>query len=282
MTIRVCITGQPVSYSRSPLLHGFWLKEHGIDGFYGREEVPPDTAADFYRSLAARGYAGCNVTAPNKEIAFSVLDEADPSAVALGAANTLWLEDGRLCGANTDGYGFLANLDATVPGWEGARRLALVLGAGGASRAVVRGLVERGFERVLLVNRTLARAEEVAKPFPGKVHPKGWEAVPAALAAADILVNTTSLGMKGAEPMAIDLSPLRDEAVVSDVVYVPLVTPLLKLARARGLRTVDGLGMLLHQGVPGFERWFGVRPEVSDALRAVIIEDLRAKGQLEA
>lgn len=282
MTIRVCITGQPVSYSRSPLLHGFWLKEHGIDGFYGREEVPPETAADFYRSLAARGYAGCNVTAPNKEIAFSVLDEADPSAVALGAANTLWLEGGRLCGANTDGYGFLANLDATVPGWEGARRLVLVLGAGGASRAVVRGLVERGFDRVLLVNRTLARAEEVAKPFPGKVHPRGWEAVPAALAEADILVNTTSLGMKGAEPMAIDLSPLRDEAVVSDVVYVPLVTPLLKLARARGLRTVDGLGMLLHQGVPGFERWFGVRPKVSEALRAVIIDDLRAKGQLEA
>jgi shikimate dehydrogenase len=282
MTTRVCITGQPVSYSRSPLLHGFWLKEHGIDGFYGREEVPPDTAADFYRTLADRGYAGCNVTAPNKEIAFSVLDAADPSAVALGAANTLWLEDGRLCGANTDGYGFLANLDATVPGWEGARRLALVLGAGGASRAVVRGLVERGFDRVLLVNRTLARAEEVAKPFPGTVHPKGWEGVPAALAEADILVNTTSLGMKGAEPMAIDLSPLRDEAVVSDVVYVPLITPLLKLAAARGLRTVDGLGMLLHQGVPGFERWFGVRPKVSEALRAFIIEDLRAKGQLEA
>ncbi|MBB6308724.1 shikimate dehydrogenase [Xanthobacter tagetidis] len=282
MTTRVCITGQPVSYSRSPLLHGFWLKEHGIDGFYGREEVPPDTAADFYRTLADRGYAGCNVTAPNKEIAFSVLDAADPSAVALGAANTLWLEDGRLCGANTDGYGFLANLDATVPGWEGARRLALVLGAGGASRAVVRGLVERGFDRVLLVNRTLARAEEVAKPFPGTVHPKGWEVVPAALAEADILVNTTSLGMKGAEPMAIDLSPLRDEAVVSDVVYVPLITPLLKLATARGLRTVDGLGMLLHQGVPGFERWFGVRPKVSEALRAFIIEDLRAKGQLEA
>ena len=196
MTIRVCITGQPVSYSRSPLLHGFWLKEHGIDGFYGREEVPPETAADFYRSLAARGYAGCNVTAPNKEIAFSVLDEADPSAVALGAANTLWLEGGRLCGANTDGYGFLANLDATVPGWEGARRLVLVLGAGGASRAVVRGLVERGFDRVLLVNRTLARAEEVAKPFPGKVHPRGWEAVPA----ADYYqFELRSLGERGAE-----------------------------------------------------------------------------------
>ena len=282
MTTRVCITGQPVGYSRSPLLHGFWLKAYGIDGFYGREEVPPENAADFYRSLAARGYAGCNVTAPNKEIAFSVLDEADPSAVALGAANTLWLEGGRLCGANTDGYGFLANLDATVPGWEGERRLALVLGAGGASRAVVRGLVERGFDRVLLVNRTLARAEEVAKPFPGKVRPKGWEAVPAALAEADILVNTTSLGMKGAAPMAIDLAPLRPEAVVSDVVYVPLITPLLKRAEARGLRTVDGLGMLLHQGVPGFERWFGVRPKVTEELRAFIIEDLAAKGQLEA
>lgn len=282
MTVRACITGHPVSYSRSPMLHGFWLKTYGIDGAYEREDVPPAEAATFYRSLGARGYQGCNVTAPNKEIAFSVLDEADPSAVALGAANTLWLEQGRLCGGNTDGYGFIANLDASVPGWDGQRRVALVLGAGGASRAVVRALVERGFGKIVLVNRTLSRAEEVAAPFGGRVEPQGWDTVASALAEADFLVNTTSLGMKGAEPLAIDLSPLKEEAVVSDIVYVPLRTPLLKLAEAHGLRTVDGLGMLLHQGVPGFERWFGVRPEVTPELRELIVEDLRAKGQLEA
>ncbi len=282
MTIRACITGHPVSYSRSPMLHGYWLKAYGIDGAYEREDVPPETAASFYKALGSMGYQGCNVTAPNKEIAFSVLDEADPSAVALGAANTLWLEDGRLCGANTDGYGFIANLDDCAPGWDGQRRVALVLGAGGASRAVVRALVERGFDKVLLVNRTVSRAEEVAAPFGGKVAPKGWSDVAGALMEAEFVVNTTSLGMKGAEPLTLDLSPLDDEAVVADIVYVPLRTPLLKRAEARGLRTVDGLGMLLHQGVPGFKRWFGVRPQVTPELRALIVADLAAKGQLEA
>lgn len=282
MTVRVCVTGQPVSYSRSPLLHGYWLKKYGVDGAYGREEVPPETAADFYRSLRARGYVGCNVTAPNKEIAFSVLDEADESAAALGSANTLWFEGDRLCGASTDSYGFIANLDASAPGWDGARKLALVLGAGGASRAIVHALVTRGFERVVLANRTLERAEAVAAFFGPRVVPLAFDKAAGVMGDADILVNCTSLGMKGAAPLAIDLGPLRPEAVVSDIVYVPLVTPLLKLADSRGFRTVDGLGMLLHQGVPGFERWFGVRPEVTAELRALLVEDLRAKGQLEA
>lgn len=281
MTVRVCITGHPVTYSRSPLLHGFWLKAYGIDGFYGREDVPPEGAADFYRSLAARGYAGCNVTLPNKEIAFSVLDEADASAVALGAANTLWLEGGRLHGANTDGEGFLASLDAGAPGWQG-EGAALVLGAGGASRAVVHALVTRGLERVWLANRTLARAEELATRFGPKVIPLAWEEMPGRLAQADLVVNATSLGMQGKAPLSVDLSSLGDTAVVTDIVYVPLATPLLKAAAARGLRVVDGLGMLLHQGVPGFERWFGMRPEVTDALREIIVADLKAKGQLEA
>lgn len=281
MTVRVCITGHPVTYSRSPMLHGFWLKTYGIDGFYGSEDVPPETAADFYRSLAARGYAGCNVTAPNKEIAFSVLDEADPSAVALGAANTLWLDGGKLFGANTDGAGFLASLDAGAPGWQG-EGVALVLGAGGASRAVVHALVARGLDKVYLANRTLARAEALAAQFGPKVMPLPWEDMPGHLAEADLLVNATSLGMKGKEPLEIDLSGVKRDAVVTDIVYVPLTTPFLRIAAARGLRTVDGLGMLLHQGVPGFQRWFGVRPEVTEDLRALIVADLRAKGQLEA
>lgn len=282
MTTRVCITGQPVIYSRSPLLHGFWLKAYGIDGAYAREEVPPEGAADFYRSLARRGYVGCNVTAPNKEIAFSVLDEADESAAALGAANTLWLEDDRLFGASTDGYGFIANLDAGAPGWDKERRLALVLGAGGASRAIVHALVARGFGRVVLANRTLERAQAVAALFGPAVVPVTLERAAGMMADADVLVNCTSAGMKGSQPLQLDLSRLRPGTVVSDIVYVPLKTPFLKAAAALGLPTVDGLGMLLHQGVPGFERWFGVRPQVTEELRAHLIADLAAKGQLEA
>jgi len=282
VTRRACVTGHPVAHSRSPLLHGHWLKVHGIDGAYSREDVPPENAADFYRSLAARGYVGCNVTVPNKEIAFSVLDEAEASAAALGAANTLWLDDGRLIGANTDGYGFLANLDAEAPGWDRQRRLALVLGAGGAARAIVHALVERGFGRVAIVNRTLARAEALAAPYPGRATAYGFDAADALLAEADLLVNCTSLGMKGAPPLALDLAALKAEAVVTDIVYVPLRTPLLQAAAARDLRIVDGLGMLLHQGVGGFAHWFGVRPEVTQALRDLVIADLAAKGQLEA
>jgi len=281
VSARACVTGHPVAHSRSPLLHGYWLKHYSIAGSYGREDVPPDGAAEFYRSLGSRGYVGCNVTIPNKEIAFSVLDEADESAAALGAANTLWLEGGRLHGANTDGYGFLANLDAEAPGWEGERRRAVVIGAGGASRAVVHGLVGRGFDQVVLANRTLSRAEAVAAPYGGKVRPLALGDVAGSLGVADLVVNCTSLGMKGADALDLDLTPLPATAVITDIVYVPLRTPFLKAADARGLRTVDGLGMLLHQGVPGFERWFGVRPQVTPELRAVLVEDLRASGQLE-
>ncbi len=281
MSRRACVTGFPVAHSRSSLLHGYWLEAYGIDGSYGREAVPPDEAAAFYRSLAARDYVGCNVTVPNKEIAFSVLDEADPSAAALGAANTLWLDGGRLIGANTDGYGFLANLDAEAPGWDAARGVALVLGAGGAARAIIHALAERGFGRIAIANRTLARAQALAAPYPGRAQAHGFDAVPGLLAEADVLVNCTSLGMKGAPPLELDLAPLRAEAVVTDIVYVPLRTPLLRAAAARELRVVDGLGMLLHQGVGGFEHWFGVRPQVTPELRELIIADLAAKGQLE-
>ncbi len=271
---RACVTGHPVTHSRSPLLHGYWLKTLGIEGTYGREDVPPEKAADFYRTLAARGYVGCNVTIPNKETAFEALDEADETAAVLGAANTLWVEGGKLHGSNTDGYGFLANLDACAQGWDNSRGTVLVLGAGGASRAIIHALVSRGFGRIYLANRTLSRAEAVAKPYPGKVKPHDFADVPALLSQADVLVNCTSLGMKGADPLTLDLSPLSDHAVVTDIVYVPLLTPLLEKAQARGLRVVDGLGMLLHQGVPGFERWFGVRPQVTDELRALLVADI--------
>ncbi|MGQ3675410.1 shikimate dehydrogenase [Xanthobacter sp. TB0139] len=271
---RACVTGHPVAHSRSPLLHGYWLKTLGLEGSYGREDVPPEEARDFYRHLSAHGYVGCNVTIPNKETAFAALDEADETARALGAANTLWVEGGKLCGSNTDGYGFLANLDACAQGWDKGRGEVVVLGAGGASRAIIHALVTRGFGRVHLANRTLSRAEAVAAPYGDTVRPCGLADVSALLPQAELLVNCTSLGMKGSDPLDLDLAPLPDHAVVTDIVYVPLMTPLLEAAQARGLRVVDGLGMLLHQGVPGFERWFGVRPEVTQELRDLLVKDI--------
>ncbi|MFG1462742.1 shikimate dehydrogenase [Xanthobacter sp. DSM 24535] len=282
MSVKLCISGHPVAYSRSPMLHGYWMEKQGLAGSYGREDVPPEDASAFYANFAAHGYAGGNVTAPNKEIAFRTVAEADETARALGAVNTLWFEDGRLHGGNTDVYGFMANLDAGAPGWDTSGGPVLVLGAGGAARAIVYGLLSRGVEKLWLANRTLNRAQALADQFGPRVVPISLNEIAAPLADAALLVNTTSLGMKGHPPLELDFSPLKTEAVVTDAVYVPLETPLLKAARARGHRIVDGLGMLLHQGVPGFERWFGVRPQVDAPLRDLIVADLRAKGQLEA
>ncbi len=280
MTSRAAIIGHPVAHSRSPLIHGYWLAQHGIDGEYGRCDVAPDAIDGFLADFAASGLIGANVTVPHKEAAFRAAAELDSVAAALGAVNTLWLENGRLHGANTDVPGFLANLDAADPDWARALGEAVVLGAGGASRAVVYGLLERGVDRVVVANRTLARAESLRDQFGPRVLPIEWRDLAGRLNGCRLLVNTTSLGMKGQPPLDIDLSALSPDAVVTDIVYVPLETPLLAAAKARGLKTVDGLGMLLHQAVPGFERWFGVRPEVTGELRALAIADLAAKGQL--
>ena len=213
-------------------------------------------------------------TIPHKEAAFAKLQHPDPVARVLGAANTLWFENGALRGTNTDVHGFLAHLDASLPGWDRRTGTALVLGAGGASRSIVYGLLERGIARVLLANRTRARAETLAERFGSRVAVTDFSSLSKALAMADLLVNTTSLGMKSQPPLELDLEPLKMTAVVYDIVYVPLETPLLAAARARGNPAVDGLGMLLHQAVPGFERWFGVRPEVTPALRKLLLADL--------
>ncbi|MCJ8144431.1 shikimate dehydrogenase [Ancylobacter sp. A5.8] len=279
-TRRAGIIGHPVAHSRSPLIHGYWLEKHGIDGAYSRLDVAPEAIDAFLSDFKASGLVGANVTVPHKEAAFRAAVELDPVAAALGAVNTLWLEDGRLHGANTDVHGFLANLDAAEPDWARSLGEAVVLGAGGASRAIVHGLLERGVGRVAVVNRTLGRAEALREQFGMRVHPVAWRDLPGRLAGCRLLVNTTSLGMKGQPPLDIDLSPLSPDALVSDAVYVPLETPLLRAAKAQGLATVDGLGMLLHQAVPGFERWFGVRPQVTPELRALALADLAAKGQL--
>ncbi|MGD9740574.1 MAG: shikimate dehydrogenase [Bauldia sp.] len=269
-----CVIGWPVSHSRSPIIHRYWLRTLGIDGDYVAHAVPPERIEAFLASFAESGFIGGNVTVPHKEAAFAAAHECDPVASALGAVNTIWLDGGRLLGSNTDAHGFLANLDDGAPGWSERGGKAVVLGAGGAARAVVWALRQRGFD-VVIVNRTRERAEDLARRFV-RVGVDDWTALPRQLANAAILVNTTSLGMTGQPPLELDLASLPDHAVVNDVVYVPIETPFLAAARARGLAAVDGLGMLLHQAVPGFERWFGRRPAVTPELRDLVVADIQA------
>jgi len=267
-----CLIGWPAAHSRSPLIHRYWLRTLGIAGGYVIEAVPPDEFKDFIFRLSLRGFAGANVTIPHKEQVLT-LTRPDERARAVGAANTLWFQDGELCSTNTDVEGFINNLDAAAPGWDKAGE-ALVLGAGGSARAVLFGLIERGIRRVHLVNRTMERARALADQFGVSIVPAGWDAVGDLLPRAELLVNTTSLGMHGQPALELDVIRLPPNAVVADLVYVPLETPLLAAAHARGLKTADGLGMLLHQAVRGFELWFGRRPEVTPELRALIEADL--------
>lgn len=267
-----CVVGWPIAHSRSPLIHNYWLKRYGIAGEYRREAVPPEQFAAFVTSLAARGYVGANVTVPHKEAALA-LSRPDDRAKAVGAANTLWLDGGVLRSTNTDVEGFLDNLDASAPQWDHGLASAVVLGAGGAAHAVVYGLIGRGVGRIVIVNRTRSRAEVLRERFGSRVHVADWGDA-AALADTGLLVNATTLGMTGQPQLPIDVAQLPDQTVVADLVYVPLRTPLLRAARDRGLRTADGLGMLLHQAVRGFALWFGKTPEVTGELRALVEADL--------
>lgn len=267
------VVGWPVAHSRSPLIHGHWLREHGIAGSYERIPVEPTAADAFFATFADSGFSGCNVTIPFKEVAAGHASHLEPVAARLGAANTLWLDDGRLCATNTDVEGFLANLDATTPGWDGNPTVALVLGAGGAAKAVVDGLVDRGFA-VRVANRTLGRAETLVAQYRGMATAHLLSEANRFVGESTLIVNTTSVGMKGEGDLDLDLDHAGSESIAADIVYVPLETAFLKRAAAAGLRTVDGLGMLLHQAVPGFERWFGVRPTVTPELRALVEADL--------
>jgi shikimate dehydrogenase len=267
-----CLIGWPAAHSRSPLIHHYWLRTLGIEGGYVIEAVPPDEFGDFVQRLSIRGFVGANVTIPHKERALA-LSAPDDRARAVGAANTLWYEGEKLRSTNTDVEGFISNLDSCAPGWDKADE-ALVLGAGGSARAVVFGLVERGIKRVHLANRTADRAQALADQFGPSVHPVSWEAIAGLLPQAGLLVNTTSLGMHGQPALELEIALLPQHAVVADLVYVPLETPLLLAAKARGLKTADGLGMLLHQAVRGFELWFGQRPQVTSELRALVEADL--------
>ena len=272
-----CVIGWPVEHSRSPLIHNYWLKHYGIVGEYRREAVSPERFPAFVGALAARGYVGANVTLPHKETALA-LSEPDDRARAVGAANTLWF-DGVLRSTNTDVEGFLDNLDASVPRWDRSVGKAVVLGAGGAARAVIYGLIARGLDRIIVANRTPGRAETLRQKFGAPVQVARWEELDAALAETGLLVNTTTLGMQGHPGLAVDVGRLPRHAVVADIVYAPVRTPLLAAARAHDLRTADGLGMLLHQALRGFALWFGTTPTVIAELRALLEADLASPTQ---
>lgn len=267
------VLGWPVGHSRSPLLHNYWLDHLGIDGAYVPLEVAPDDFAMVLAALPRMGFKGANVTVPHKERALGLVDELDPLAERIGAVNTLVvLDDGRIEGRNTDAFGFLENLRRGAPDWVPKSGPAIVLGAGGAARAVVAALVEAGTPEIRLLNRSPERAEALARSLGGPVRVEPWERRADVLDDAALVVNTTTLGMSGQKPLDLDLGRLAAGAVVNDIVYAPLDTELLKAARARGNRIVDGLGMLLWQAVPGFEAWFGARPEVTDQLRDWVLQ----------
>ena len=272
---KVCVIAWPAGHSRSPLIHNYWIKQHKLDAEYLREAVPPEEFADFIKGMRANGYVGANVTVPHKEAVLK-LSEPDERARAVGAANALWFDDDRLRSTNTDVEGFLANLDAATPGWDRGLSTAVVLGAGGGARAVVFALLAREVGRIYVINRTEERAKALRKKFGARVQVAGWEETTGLLGGAGLLVNTTTLGMVGQPPLEFNLR-CPASLVVADLVYAPLVTGLLASARARGLRTADGLGMLLHQAVRGFELWFGIRPEVTPELRALVEADLLKK-----
>jgi shikimate dehydrogenase len=269
-----CVIGWPVEHSRSPLIHNYWLKRYGIAGEYRREAVPPEEFAAFIGSLAARGYVGANVTVPHKEAALAQ-SEPDDRARAVGAANTLWL-GGVLRSTNTDVEGFLDNLDACAPHWDRGIGKAVVLGAGGAARAVIYGLIMRGVDRVVVINRTLGRAEVLLLKFGALVQVARWQDLDTVLGDATLLVNTTTLGMQGQPDLAVDVGRLPSHAVVADLVYAPVLTTFIAAAKGRNLRTADGLGMLLQQAVRGFALWFGTVPTVTPELRALVEADLGA------
>lgn len=272
------IMGWPVSHSRSPALHNFWLDEHGIDGAYVPLPVRPEQLEQALRALPALGFRGCNLTLPHKEAALAIVDKVDPLASRIGAVNTVVvMPDGSLEAHNTDAFGFRENLRDGAPDWDPTIGAAVVLGAGGSARAVTAALTELRVPEIRLVNRTLGRAEALAHDLGGfgtRISAHEWDARDDMLDGAGLLVNTTSLGMTGAPELTIDLSRLPPAAVVVDIVYVPLDTPLLATARRRGNRAVDGLGMLLHQGRPGFEAWFGTKVRVTRELRAAVLTTL--------
>ena len=267
---RAFVIGHPIAHSRSPLIHGHWIREHGVDGSYEAIDVAPADLPAFFERVKSGEFVGGNVTIPHKEAAFAFADERDPLAETIGAANTLVHRDDGVFAFNTDYLGFLGSLDQNTPGWDVGLEEAIVLGAGGSARAILVALMSRRVPSIRLLNRTLGKAEDLAIDLEGPIRAGGLGNFSAVAPGARLLVNCSSIGMHGTRFERLDLGLLPKTAIVTDLVYLPLETPLLAAARAAGLRTVDGLGMLLHQAVPGFEAWFGVRPEVTPELRKLV------------
>ncbi|AXT27709.1 shikimate dehydrogenase [Ruegeria sp. AD91A] len=263
------VIGHPIGHSRSPKLHGHWLKTYGLAGHYIPMDVAPVDLEAVLRTLPKAGFVGANVTVPHKEAALKIADHASDRATVIGAANTLvFREDGSIHADNTDGYGFMENLRNGAPDWNAKDGPAVVFGAGGAARAVLQALSDAGVPEILLTNRTRARADHLKEEFGQRIRVVDWVQAGNVIENAELVVNTTSLGMQGQPELRVPLDGLQPGAVVTDLVYVPLKTRLLQTAEQAGCTAVDGLGMLLHQAVPGFERWFGVRPEVDADARA--------------
>ncbi|MGV8833841.1 MAG: shikimate dehydrogenase [Devosia sp.] len=270
MTTKAFVIGHPINHSRSPIIHGTWLAEHAIAGSYEAINVAPGDLPAFFERLRSGEFVGGNVTIPHKQAVFALCDAIDPLAATIGAVNTLVVTDGKVHGSNTDYLGFLGNLDAGAPGWSEGPNDAMIIGAGGAARAILVALRRRNGGKVHVLNRTLQNAQALVAEIDGPFEAHGFEAFAELAPHIGLVVNTSAIGMHGTRFDWLDLALLAKTTLVTDIVYTPLVTPLLAEAAAHGLPTVDGLGMLLHQAVPGFEAWFGVRPQVTPALRAAV------------
>jgi shikimate dehydrogenase len=269
---RAGVIGNPISHSLSPKLHTYWLNRYGLEGEYTALKVTEDELEKTLRALPGQGFIGANVTLPHKVSVMQFADKVTDRATLIGAANTLiFKEDGRIFADNTDGYGFMANLRQGAPDWDPKAGPAAIFGAGGAARAVIVALADAGVPEIIISNRTRPKAEALRADFGARVRVVDWVQADQALEGANTVINTTSLGMTGAQELKVSLDNLSPDATVTDIVYTPLRTSFLDAAAQKGCTTVDGLGMLLHQGVPGFERWFGQRPDVDDATRSAIL-----------
>ena len=266
------VLGHPINHSKSPKLHNYWLSLFDIDGHYIPLDIDPRNFENSIRALSGLGFVGANVTIPYKEKVLKIADKISDRAAIIGAANTLtFLQDGSIYADNTDGYGFLQNIKCKYNDWTAGEGTSVVFGAGGASRAILGALIEDGANEVILANRTRSRADQLRSDFGAKIKVVDWMKVQNYLSDASTVINATSLGMDGKAELPIPLQGLKKNTLVTDIVYTPLNTPLLENAAKRGCRTVDGLGMLIHQAIPGFERWFGVKPDVSEKLRELLI-----------
>ena len=272
--IKAGVIGWPIHHSRSPIIHNYWLKEQSINGRYETIAVSPDEADSFFKNFKTSGLAGFNITLPHKEAVVPHLDHIDEAATAIGAVNTVWLEDDKMFGSNSDWIGFCDNLDHLAADWDQRNEHALILGAGGAARGVIFALMKRGFKNITVANRTLSRAEELADHFGATVAAIELHQAEQVIESSTLIINTTSLGMDKNPPLPLTLEGIRPDCLVTDIVYTPLETPLIKLAKSKGNQTVDGLGMLLHQAKMGSKLWFGGEPIVTDELRAIVMEDM--------